>query len=262
MWLKPSMWKVKFCFCCLVFFNWASAQHNGLTETLSGYQFQSPDIQALQDDSFANPGFLWVDQGKDLFELAPSLTSDSCQSCHGSESSLSGKAREYPKYDDETRQLINIEQRINRCRTRHQSQPALVYESEALLSLTAYVNYLSKGMPFSVSIDGEAAPFFAQGQAYYTTRLGQLNLACTHCHQDNYGKKLRGDTLSQGHSNNYPTYRIDWQTMGSLHRRLRFCNQGVRAQPFEFGAQEYVNLELYLAWRAMHLPLEVPSVRR
>ena len=50
--------------------------------------------------------------------------------------------------------------------------------------------------------------------------------------------------------------------MGSLHRRLRACYQGVRAEPPVGGSPELVNLELYLAWRAQGLPIETPAVRR
>lgn len=234
--------------------------HRALDEVISGLAFQSNDIQLLQQDDFANPGLLWRDEGERLFGLSSNATS-SCHSCH-SAASLVGAARTFPKYNAVADTVINLEQQINLCRSKQQKQAPLEYESEALLSLTTYVASLSSGMAFNVDITGPAAPYFEQGRAYYYTRVGQLNLACKHCHEDNYGQRLRGDTLSQGHSNNYPTYRLEWQNLGSLHRRLRFCNTGVRAQPFPFGAQQYVNLELFLAWRAAQLPLEVPSVRR
>jgi sulfur-oxidizing protein SoxA len=68
--------------------------------------------------------------------------------------------------------------------------------------------------------------------------------------------------ISQGQANAYPIYRLEWQTLGSLHRRLRSCSIGVRAEPYAYGAQEHVNLELFLAWRAQGLPVETPGVRR
>ena len=36
----------------------------------SGYVFLQADTKALQDDDFANPGFLWVDRGERLFQAA------------------------------------------------------------------------------------------------------------------------------------------------------------------------------------------------
>ena len=241
-----------------------------LPEVISGYAFQSAEIQALQDDDFASPGLLWKDKGEKIFNEAPENKSSSCADCHVNEAStepqkfgsLNGAAARYPQYDKTIRKLMNLEQRINRCREDHQDQKRWEYESDGLLAITTYVASLSNGMPFDVNIQGPSKTFFEEGRRYYYTRLGQLNLACNQCHDDNFGKNLRGDLLSQGHSNNYPTYRLDWQNQGSLHRRLRFCNFGVRAAPLAYGSDTYVNLELFLAWRSMNLELEVPSVRR
>ena len=59
--------------------------------------------------------------------------------------------------------------------------------------------------------------------------------------------------IPQGHPTGYPIYRLEWQGLGSLQRRLRNCMSGVRAEPFAYGAIELVELELYLhAARARH----------
>ena len=89
-----------------------------------------------------------------------------------------------------------------------------------------------------------------------------MNLACANCHDDNAGKKLLNDTISQGHGNAYPLYRLEWQGLGSLHRRFRACYFGVRAERPALGSDEFLDLELYLAWRATGLPVETPGVRR
>ena len=93
-------------------------------------------------------------------------------------------------------------------------------------------------------------------------RIGQMNLACTHCHDHNWGKKLLADTISQGHGNAYPIYRLEWQSAGSLQRRIRACYFGLRAEMPPYGAQDLLDLELYLAWRGSGLRIETPGVRR
>ncbi|HET7200278.1 MAG TPA: sulfur oxidation c-type cytochrome SoxA, partial [Burkholderiales bacterium] len=65
-----------------------------------------------------------------------------------------------------------------------------------------------------------------------------------------------------GQPNAYPAYRLEWQTLGSLERRLRACLSGIRAEMLPYGSPEYLDLELYLAWRAQGLPIETPGVRR
>ncbi len=232
------------------------------TPLQSGYAFLQADTQALQDDDFANPGFLWVDKGETLFSEAPTGTS-ACASCHSDDGmDLSQAAAHYPAIDEESGDLVNLEGRINLCRTRHQDLPPLTYESEDLLALTSYVTHLARGVAQSVDLTGPAAAAYETGREYFFTRRGQLNLSCNQCHNDNWGKQLRGDTISQGHGNGFPAYRLEWQSLGSLQRRLRDCDAGVRAEPLDFGSDTYVAVELYLAKRAEGLGLEAPGVRR
>ena len=50
--------------------------------------------------------------------------------------------------------------------------------------------------------------------------------------------------------------------IGSLHRRLRACSLGVRAEQFPPGSREYLTLVLFLAARARGQPMEAPGLRR
>lgn len=237
----------------------------------SGYHYQSAEEQTLQDDTFGNPGTLWVDQGRELFE-SPN-TSTACSSCHsvipGTESgdkpfanSWRSAAARYPAYDQTLKRVLTLEQRINQCRTRYQGQTAFEWESQELLALTTFVARQSKGVPINVMQTSLNQQSLARGAAYYQQRKGQLNLACRHCHELNPGKMLRGDRLSEGLPTGYPAYKLEWQTLGSLQRRLRDCDIGVRAEPHAFGAQIYADLELYLKVRAQGLPIDTPAVRR
>jgi sulfur-oxidizing protein SoxA len=175
---------------------------------------------------------------------------------------MRGVRTRYPRFDPRHSKLINLEQQINRCREEHLQAPPYPYESEALLALTTFVGFQSRGLPVNVHIDGPARPFFASGQAFFLRRRGQLDLACTHCHDQQAGQRLRGEVVSQGQINGFPIYRHTWQTLGSTHRMFIWCNVAVRAEPLPSGADDYVNLELYLAWRGRGLPVETPAVRR
>jgi len=113
----------------------------------------------------------------------------------------------------------------------------------------------------SVRVDGPARASFETGRTLYYERQGQLDLSCAQCHEDNWGKRLRAERISQGHANGFPIYRLEWQTLGSLQRRLRNCMTGLRAEAYEYGAPENVNLELFLMWRARGMQVETPAVR-
>ena len=151
--------------------------------------------------------------------------------------------------------LVNLEQQV-----RHQGARARL-RSRELLALTAYVARQSRGMPIDVKVDESPKPFLDAGEAFFHRRQGQLNLACTQCHDDNWGKKLAGSTIPQAHPTGYPIYRLEWQAVGSLARRFRNCLTGMRAELYAHGAPELVELELYLMWRARGMKLEAPAVR-
>ena len=175
---------------------------------------------------------------------------------------MRGVAARYPAYDASAGRVLDLEARIGDCRTRRQKLPALAPESEDLLALTAFVAAQSRGMPTRVSIDGPARATWDRGRELYYARHGQMNLACAQCHEQNWGKRLYAETLSQGHPNAFPAYKLEWQSLGSLQRRIRACMYGIRAQMPAYGAQELVDLELFLAWRGEGLPIEAPGVRR
>lgn len=224
----------------------------------SGYQYLTRETRQLQDDEFANPGMLWVEQGRQEWTAGER----SCASCHREPSSLKGAAARYPKFDAALGRVINLEQRINDCRTRRQGAPALPYESPALLALTTLVAYQSRGLPVEVAIDGPAAASFANGKNFFYQRRGQLDIACSQCHEQRAGQHLRGETISEGQTNGYPLYRQLWQTLASSHRMFAWCNEAVRAEPYPAGSQDYVDLELFLRWRGRGLKVEAPAVRR
>ena len=258
----------------------AAAQQRNvpLPELRSGSTYMGADLKTMQADDFANPGMLWVEKGEKLWRAPDGAAAASaalmaapgtagrpktCATCHSdAKISMRGVAARYPVFDPKTRQLLNLEGRINQCRSQRQGAAALAYESEELLALTAYVAHQSRGMPLNVGIAAAAQPHFENGRAQYQRRIGQMNLACMHCHEWNAGKRLLAESISQGHGNAYPVYRLEWQAAGSLHRRLRACYFGVRAEMPQPGSQELLDLELFLGWRAQGLAVETPGVRR
>ena len=228
----------------------------------SGFSFMAPDTQAIQNDDTANPGMLWVLDGEALWKIKAGAAAKSCADCHNdASSSMRGVAARYPAFDAKPGRPVNLEQRINLCRAEHQQAPALAYESRDLLALTAFVAKQSRGTPIETGADPQLEPFIAKGRELFMQRQGQLNLSCANCHDDNWDRRLAGSAITQAHPTGYPLYRLEWQSLGSLQRRLRACIFGIRAQPYNFGAPELVELELYLMSRAQGMQVETPAVR-
>jgi L-cysteine S-thiosulfotransferase len=231
-------------------------------ERRSGYSFMTPETRAIQDDETANPGLLWVLDGEALWKRKVGAADKACADCHGDVStSMKGIAAHYPAFDKALGRPVNLEQRINLCRTNHQQASPLAYESRDLLALTALVARQSQGAPIETGGDPQLEPFIAKGRELFMQRQGQLNLGCANCHDDNWDKRLAGSAITQAHPTGYPQYRLEWQSLGSLQRRLRACITGVRAQAYDYGAPELVELELYLMSRARGMPMEAPAVR-
>ena len=229
-------------------------------ERRSGYEFMSRETQAMQDDDATNPAAIWLLDGQALWAKRAGKAGMACTDCHGAaEQGMKGVAARYPAYDAKLGRLLNLEQRINACRTGRQQAPALQYESRDLLSLSVLVARQSRGFPIAVSKDAEK--FLESGRRTYLLRQGQINLSCASCHDQNAGRSLAGAPIPQAHPTGYPLYRLEWQAVGSLQRRLRNCLTGMRAQSYDFGAPELVEIELYLMQRAAGMNMESPAVR-
>ena len=230
---------------CLV--TLASAQR------LSGFEFMSPSTQALQQDDAQNPAFLWVKDGRQRFEA-------DCARCHGAEK-MAGVAARYPAWDAASAKPVTLSARINLCRVRHVRAEPLAAESDGLLALEAFVALQSRGRPIAPPPDPRLDGARQLGARLYAQRIGQLDFSCAQCHDALAGRRLGGSTIPQGHPTGYPLYRLEWQGLGSLQRRLRHCMSGVRAEPYAFGSDELTALELVLMQRAAGLPVETPAVR-
>jgi len=238
----------------------AAAQGIPPAERRSGFDQMAPETRAMQADDTANPGMLWVQDGAELFARPPAPGAPACAGCH-SESSLRGTAARYPAWDAADARPVDLEGRIDLCRTRHQGATPLQREGRDLLALTAYLANLSRGQPLAPPADPRLAPARDAGRTLFATPMGQLGFSCAACHDAHWGRRLGAATIPQGHPNGYPLYRLEWQDLGSLERRLRNCLAGMRAEPFTPGSAEVVALTLYLIQRAAPLTLESPAVR-
>ena len=202
--------------------------------------------------------------GEELWKRKAGAAGKACADCHGdARSSMKGVAARYPAYDKALGRPVNLEQRINLCRARHQEATPLPYEkprsagAHRIRRANSRAACRSRPMPTP-----ELAPFVAKGRDFFMHRQGQLNLACTNCHDDNWDKHLAGSAVTQGHSE-----RLSDLPPGMADRWAR-CNAAcATASPacarrtYDFGAPELVELELYLMSRARGMPIETPAVR-
>ena len=81
--------------------------------------------------------------------------------------------------------------------------------------------------------------------------------------------------MTEGHSNGFPAYRLRWESLASIQvpklcrairirgrgHQIRWCNNLVQAEPFEFGSEDMLDLTFYVRWRGRGLFVETPAVR-
>ena len=227
----------------------------------SGFDFMQPSTQSLQKDDTQNPAMLWVKDGQSLWSKADGAAAKSCAGCHGDITATRGVAARYPAYSPSQKAVINLGQRINQCRVEQQRAPPWPPEHAALLSLEAAIAKESRDLPIKPPAQPQLAHAQQRGAALFNQRIGQIDMSCRDCHDGLAGKKLGGNPIPQGHPTDYPIYRLEWQNVGSLQRRLRGCMTAVRAEPYPYGATELVDLEAYLGKRAAGMTLDAPGVR-
>jgi sulfur-oxidizing protein SoxA len=230
---------------------------------ISGYQFMAPETQQLQDDDFLNPAMFLVEKGATLWGQEWTDGGATCQSCHQDiATDMAGVAAVYPRTDPVSGGLVSLEMKVISEIAGRLGAAAPAYGSEDLLALTALIGFQSRGMPTNVAVTPDSAPWIEKGREIFYTRRGQLNLSCANCHQDHWGDKLRGDTISQGQINAFPIYRLTWSDFGSRQRMFTWCMESIRAEPYDYGSDEYLALEAFLAVRGAGLAIETPGVRR
>ena len=220
-------------------------------EIRSGSTYTSRTLRTQQNDDDLNPGMLWVDQGRELFGR-------DCVRCHAK---IDGLAARLPKLATDG-SVVTLEGQINRCQTDRVKQPAYATESQPLLALATYLAFASRGLTQAVAADVTQSQAWQRAHNEFTRVQGKLDFNCRSCHDNMFGKRVRNQTISQGHGVGYPTYRVEWQTLGSLNRRLRACFFGMETSVPAASDPILADLELYLAWRAQGLLIEAPAVRR
>ncbi|MEI4197876.1 sulfur oxidation c-type cytochrome SoxA [Roseovarius sp. E0-M6] len=234
---------------------------DALDEIMSGWHFRGTETRAMQADDFDNPGMIFVEQARDDWSEVVGTEGNSCASCHDEPESLAGVRAVYPKWNEAAGEVRTLEMQVNDCRENRMGAEPLKYTGGTMQAMIALISSVSRGMPVNVAIDGPAESTWEDGKELYYTRTGQLELSCANCHEDNYGRMIRADHLSQGQINGFPVYRLKNTKLNAVHARFKGCVRDTRAETYKPGSPEFVALELYVASRGNGLSVEGPSVR-
>jgi sulfur-oxidizing protein SoxA len=233
-------------------------------EIISGWHYRTSETRALEADSFANPGMLAVERGEVLWSTVEGSAGKSCESCHGDAAeSMKGVGASYPKWNADAGKPFNLELQVKACREANMGAEPYKFDAAEQKSMVTFIKHQSLGMPMSVDLSaGDMQAWWDRGKDVYYTRTGQLDLSCATCHEENNGKYIRADHLSQGNVNGFPTYRLKQGDVISLHNRFRGCIRDTRASFPDAFDDKLMALEVYVTWRGTGLGIETPAVRQ
>ncbi len=238
----------------------APAHMDAIDTVYSGWLYRTDETQALEMDDFDNPSFVFIDVALDMFDQVDGTEGKACSSCHEGPEEFAGLTATMPRVNADGK-LETTTEVINECRTERMGAEKWKYSGGKMSAMTSLIGLQSRGMKVNVAIDGAVTPFWEKGKELYYTRVGQLDISCAQCHEDNWDVMIRADHLSQGQINGFPTYRLKNAKMNTTHGRFKGCMKNIRAEPYGQGSDEFKALELYVASRGNGLTVETPSVR-
>ena len=233
-------------------------------------QLDSPNYYVAGEDlTLAD---VYIEEGQALFDK-PGKNGQSCASCHTSGNAkgpdLKNIATSYPKYDHELGKIMLVETRNNHCRQKHMHSHPYKLGSRASNTLSAYVKYLSRNSPITITANVHTEKALLRGKQSFYKKTGQLNFSCADCHVNAANKWLRGQSLSSIQPEGkyrytaatWPKHYVSLHDLGliSLQQRIRHCQIVTQTYPQTLGSDEYVEMELYLMNLANGLPMQAPT---
>lgn len=202
-----------------------------------------------------------VDAGRKLWET-PFKNGKTYASCLPNGGKMI--AGNYPKFDDAKGKVVTLIDAINDCRVANGEEAYKVGDTKTMGQLTAYMRTLSDGMLSNVKVEGpKATAAYEDGKKSFFTRKGQLNFACSSCHVQNAGVKLRSELISPaiGHTVHWPVFR-GGDNLVLLQQRYVGCFKSVRAVSPPQGSATLNNLEYFHSALSNGLPLKASVFRK
>jgi len=175
-------------------------------------------------------------------------------------------AGEYPKFDEKKGQVVTLGVAINDCLKANGQKPWKLTKGK-MADLQAYFAAQSKEAGKKVHImipSKEAAAAYERGKRYYYSQRGYLKLSCANCHVQGAGNRVRREYLSPllGATTHFPVYRLKWQGLGTLERRIEGCEKNQGENPHKPGTPWVSEMLYFMAYMSNGLPVDGPDIRK
>jgi sulfur-oxidizing protein SoxA len=217
-------------------------------------------------DAMINPAMWAVEERAPALWETSGPAGASCASCHANPGvAFKSWAATMPKWEPRLSKVLGVEEFV----TRHAKATTghdWLMQSEQNTALSIFLRYLANGTPIAVDIESAPArTAYERGKQLSARKIGALNFSCADCHSAEKGaqKWIRGQWLGElrGQLDHFPTWRTSQQSIWDIRKRFQWCQVAIWADDLPPDANEYGDLELYLAAQNAGQKLSVPGVR-
>ena len=235
--------------------------------------------QMLAED---NPGELWVERGRHLFNERRGPKNASLAQCDLGEGPgvVKGVFARLPRYFPDTGKVQDLESRLLTCMVQLQGlkQEDIVRtrfgnldRNSDMEALVSYIGAASNGMRMNVRLEhAQERAMYKAGEYIFYRRTGPLDFACVTCHGDS-GKRIRlqelpnmtrAEELRDVIPTGWPAYRGTHSTVRTMQHRLYDCFWQMRLPDLGYASDVSVALTTYLYHSANGGVIKLPGVRR
>ncbi len=238
--------------------------------------------RAMINDPMANPGYLNVDRGEQLWALKRGAKNVSLETCDLGEGpgKLEGAFAKLPRHFRDADRVMDLEQRLLHCMTtlqeldtkdvisRRFSGPGRQSDME---DLVAYIANKSIGMKFTMNLEhAKEKEMYAVGEAMFYRRSAIMDFSCATCHGED-GKRIRLQGLpnfskpgkpAQETMGSWPTYRVSQSQLRTMQHRLWDCYRQMRMPAPDYASDGLTALTVFMVKQAEGGEITVPSIKR
>lgn len=238
--------------------------------------------RAMINDPMANPGYLAVDRGEQLWSLARGAKNVSLEGCDLGEGAgkLEGAYAKLPRYFPDADKVMDLENRLLWCMEKVQGLdtkeviarrfggPGRESDMEGLV---AFIANKSNGMKYQPqTAHPKEQEMLAVGEALFNRRAGQMDFSCATCHAQP-GSRIRLQGLpdfskptkdARETMGSWPTYRVSQSQTRTMQHRLWDCYRQMRHPVPEYGSDGITALTAYMVKMGEGGDINVPSIKR
>lgn len=235
--------------------------------------------QMLAED---NPGDLWAERGKRLFNEKRGPKNASLEQCDLGigPGVVKGAFAQLPRYFADTDKVQDLESRLLTCMVNLQgfkredivrTRFGNLDRDSDMEALVSYIGSQSNGMRMDVRLGhAKEREMYKAGEYLFYRRNGPLDFACVTCHGES-GKRIRlqelpnmtkAEEMREIIATGWPAYRGTHSTVRTMQHRLYDCFWQMRLPDLGFASDLSVAITTYLNHSANGGEIKLPGVRR